>query len=96
MCGDIISNVYTFVNKSTYLYNLFMKLIAREIIKIFLSRTGVKQKDLAVMLSECIGKKYTPGSLSQKINRGTITYNEVIEIADLLGYEIKFEQKVNA
>ena len=70
-----------------------MELNAKEIIKIILSRENVKQKDLAVMLSEKLGKKYTAGSLSQKINRGTISYNEVVEIANILGYEIKIEHK---
>lgn len=70
-----------------------MILKANEIIRILLKREDKKQKDLAVILTEKTDKKYTPGSLSQKINRGTITYNEVAMIADILGYEIKIEHK---
>jgi len=69
-----------------------MKFYAREIIKILLTREAIKQKDLAQMLTQKIGKKYTPGSLSQKINRGTISYNEVVMIADILGYDINVER----
>ena len=53
----------------------------------------IKQKDLAQILTEKTGKKYTSGSLSQKISRGTISYNEVAMIADILGYDINFEQR---
>lgn len=72
-----------------------MKLIAREIIKILLTRENVKQKDLAEMLTQKTGKKYTQGSLSQKIGRGTISYNEVLLIADMLGYDVNFERRAD-
>ncbi|MBO6257619.1 hypothetical protein J6N69_06245 [bacterium] len=70
-----------------------MKLNAKEIIRILLSRENVKQKDLAEILTLKAGKKYTPGSLSQKINRGTISFNEVALIADILGYQINFDKQ---
>lgn len=70
-----------------------MILNAKEVIKILLSKEQVKQKDLAVLLTKKTGKKYTPGSLSQKIVRGTISYNEVVAIADILGYNINIEHK---
>ena len=70
-----------------------MILKAKELIKILLDREKVKQKELAEILTKNSNKKYTPGSLSQKINRGTISYNEVVMIADILGYEIKVERK---
>ena len=70
-----------------------MRLKAKEIIKVLLSRGHIKQKDLAQALTENTGKKYTQGSLSQKINRGSISYDEVALIADILGYEINFTEK---
>lgn len=70
-----------------------MILNAKEVIKILLSKEQIKQKDLAQMLTDKTGKKYTPGSLSQKIVRGTISYNEVVLIADILGYSINIEHK---
>ena len=72
------------------IYN--MKLNAKEIIKLLLTKEQVKQKDLALLLSQKTGKKYTPGSLSQKIGRGTISYNEVALIIDLLGYSINIDK----
>ena len=70
-----------------------MKLNAKELIRLLLSREQVKQKDLADTLTEKTGKKYTAGSLAQKIGRGTISYNEVALIVDLLGYQINIEKK---
>jgi hypothetical protein len=72
-----------------------MILKAKEIIKILTDREKVTQKDLANILTQKCSKKYTQGSLSQKINRGTISYNEVVMIADILGYNINFERKEN-
>ena len=70
-----------------------MKLNAKEVIKILLSRTQTRQKDLAQILTEKTGKKYTAGSLAQKIARGTISYNEVVLIADMLGFDININQR---
>lgn len=70
-----------------------MQLNAKEIIKIILNRENVKQKELAKILTDKTGKTYTPGSLSQKISRGTISYNEVSVITDILGYDIKIEKR---
>ena len=69
-----------------------MQLNSKEIIKIMLNRENIKQKELAQILSEKTNKKYTQGSLSQKISRGTISYNEVALIADILGYSINLEK----
>ena len=42
------------------------------------------------MLSEKTGKKYTQTSLAQKLGRGSLTYNEVMIIAEILGYDIQY------
>lgn len=67
-----------------------MKLQVKEQIKTLLAQRGVKQKDLAVYLSQKTGKTYTADTLSHRLNRGTITYNEVLIIADILDYDISF------
>ena len=66
---------------------------AREIIKLLISKENLTQKELTAILTEKTNKKYTPDGLSRKLNRGTISYNEVVMIADILGYEIKVERK---
>ncbi len=66
---------------------------AKELVKVLLSEQKVQQKELAQMLSEKAGKSYTPSGLSHKIGRGTISYDEVLLIADILGYEISVNRK---
>ncbi len=41
-------------------------------------------------LSEKMGKNYSSNNLSNKLIRGSITYNEVLLIAEILGYKITF------
>jgi len=41
------------------------------------------------------GKNYLQSSLSHKLARETITFKEVIEISNELGYDVIFKQKPN-
>ncbi|MBQ4115702.1 hypothetical protein IJD34_09910 [bacterium] len=72
-----------------------MKLLAREQVKTLLAQENVKLKELALMLSEVTGKNCAPNVLSRKLTRGTLSYNETLMIAELLGYEIAFIKKKN-
>lgn len=47
-------------------------------------------KELCQLLSQKLNKNYSATNLSNKLKRGTISYNEVLMIAEILGYEIKF------
>lgn len=67
-----------------------MNIKAREQIKSLLAAKNIKMKDLCVLLSEKLNKNYSPTNLSNKLKRGTISYNEVLVIAEILGYEIQF------
>lgn len=67
-----------------------MKLFVKEQIKTLLAQEGLKIKELAFIIEEKTGKKCSANSLSQKLSRETLTYNETIVIADLLGYDIAF------
>ena len=72
-----------------------MKLQAKELIKVLLSQKKVKQKDLVAKLSEMTGKKYTPSSFSHKAGSGSISYNEVLLVIEILGYEIEIKNTNN-
>ena len=48
--------------------------------------------DLARKLSEVKGEDYAVQNLSKKINRETIPYKEVEQIAKVLGYKIEFKK----
>lgn len=71
-----------------------MKLFVKEQIKTLLAQEGIKLKELAMMIETKTGKKCSANSLSQKLSRETLTYNEVVLIADLLNYEIKYEKNI--
>lgn len=53
----------------------------------------IKITEIAKKLAEKRNKKVLPNSVSQKINRNTMKFNEVEEILDILGYEIVFQKK---
>lgn len=82
-----------FVNFVPKKYNNSMKLLVREQIKTLLAQESIKLKDLAAMISEQIGKNCAPNVLSRKLSRGTLSYNETLMIAELLGYDIAFIKK---
>ena len=89
----ILSLIGFFVNILSNLYNYIMKLYALELINMLTKKEGITQKELTVILAERTGKKYTEDGFSRKINRGTIKYNEVADIIDVLGYDIEIEPK---
>ena len=62
-------------------------------IKHLLLEEDLKIKDIVPMLAEKNGRKYEYNSFIHRLRRGTILYEEMLDIADILGYEIKFEKK---
>lgn len=69
-----------------------MNLLAREQIKSLLAQENVMLKELALLISEHTGKNCAPNVLSRKLSKGTLSYNEAVIIAELLGYEISFNK----
>lgn len=51
-------------------------------------------KQLSEMANKVSNKKYTADGISQKLNKGTMKYDEVQFLAGVLGYEIEFK-KIN-
>lgn len=70
-----------------------MELFAREQVKVLLAQEVITLKDLATALGKELGKKYTPDNLSHKLREGTIPYNQMVIIAKILGYKIRFEKE---
>lgn len=62
-------------------------------LKSFIALNGVYIKDLAVLMSKKTGKKYTEDSLGGKIRRESLTFKEAEVMAEVLGYNLKFERK---
>lgn len=70
-----------------------MYLKAKDQVKILLVQEKMLLKALADKLSDKMKKKYAADNLSQKLRRGSFSYDEMLLIAEILGYEIKFEKK---
>lgn len=64
---------------------------AWEVVKILLMKNKVSLSKLARMLST-EDKKVYQQSLSAKLINGTLKYNEMVQICELLGYEIEFKK----
>lgn len=59
-------------------------------IKMALFERDITLTDLYNQLKEKYHKEYSLQNLSSKINRNTLKYSEVQEIADILQYDIKW------
>ena len=68
-----------------------MKVKVREQVKSLLATQGMTITDLAPLLAEATGDYYTPASLTAKLQRGSLSYNEMLEICEILGYDIEFK-----
>lgn len=67
---------------------------SKEELKILIMREALTVKKLADMLCKKTGRRYTQRSLQNKISLSSLNFDEMEEIADLLGYTIKIEKKV--
>ena len=67
-------------------------MIINELKKILLD-VNINLTELADALGRRLNKKYSMQNLSNKLRNETITHREMLIIADILGYELKFIQK---
>lgn len=65
----------------------------RNEIKSIITKSGWTLTAVAQELDEQSGKSFTVQNLSQKLIRGTIKYQEILYIAEIIGYEIKWVKK---
>ncbi len=67
---------------------------ARNKIKSLIALRCLTITKLAQMMKEKTGSPYTFKSLTGKLQRGTLSLDEAYIIADLLGYELEFIDKL--
>lgn len=60
-------------------------------VKSYIVKEGFTMKKIADLLDD--ESRTALQNLSNKLTRGTIKYSEIKKIADILGYEIKWEKK---
>ncbi len=65
---------------------------SKEQVKIIMVKEGLNAKELAKLLAEKTGKRYTQQSVLHKISLSSFRFDEVKTIADMLGYKIKIEK----
>ena len=70
-----------------------MNINSRELVKIIMVKERLKSKDLARILSEKTGKKYTQQSILHKISKSSFRYDEVKVICDIFNYKIAVEKE---
>lgn len=61
-------------------------------LRILLLNEAKTIKQLSEMANKISNKKYTADGISQKLNKGTMKYDEVQFLAGVLGYEIEFKK----
>ena len=62
-------------------------------IRSIMAKKGFNLNTLAAAYSDKYGRKMTVQNLGNKINKGTIRHFEVLEIADILGFDVDFKQR---
>ena len=68
--------------------------IINELKKILLD-VNISLKELSAALGRRLNKHYSMQNLSNKLRKETITHREMLIIADILGYDIKFVRRNN-
>ena len=66
----------------------------REEIKVIIARRGTTLKKVCEELSKRTGKFYSYNNISNKLAHGTIKFNEVDLIFDILNYQITYLDKL--
>ena len=64
---------------------------AREVVKLLLMKNNLSITKLAELMST-ENKKVYQQTLSAKLINGTLKYNEMVKICNILGYEIDFKK----
>ena len=70
-----------------------MKSNLRNEIKSYIVRSGNTMQEVVDRLSEDYGWSDSVSNLSAKLQRESIRYKEVVELADVLGYDIVWQKR---
>lgn len=66
---------------------------ARRLVKAFLNENDTSVYRLARMLNEAYGRSASDSNLQNKLARASFKITELMDIAELFGYELKFVPK---
>ena len=65
----------------------------RNEIKAQIIRTGMTMQEVVDLLADEYGRSDSVSNLSAKLQRESIRYKEVVELADVLGYDIVWQKR---
>ena len=71
----------------------FINMNVRNEIKAQIIRTGMTMQEVVDLLSDEYGWSDSVSNLSAKLQRESIRYKEVVELADVLGYDIVWQKR---
>lgn len=64
-----------------------------QLVKYLLNKEYILQKDLSDKLNELSGKKTKPANFSAKLKREYLTFRDLKNICEILGYDLKIEKR---
>lgn len=65
----------------------------RRILKLLTVNEGTSITKVLERLEAVRNKRYPRNSFSTRLKNGTVSYDEIFDIAEILGYEIQFVKK---
>lgn len=69
-----------------------MKMNSYSVVKAILKQEKKIYKDIIPLLEQKTGRAYNPDTFSKRINRGSFTYDEMLALCEILGYEIQIKK----
>lgn len=64
-----------------------------QLVKYLLNKEYMLQKDLSDKLNQITGKSTKPGNFSAKLKREHLTFKDLKNICDILGYDLIIEKR---
>ncbi len=64
----------------------------RNEIKSYITREGLTMSEVVERLADKYGSSRSVANFSDKLKRNSLRYHEVLELADILGYDIKWQK----
>ena len=61
-------------------------------VKSMILKSGYTQNEVVDMMSADYSWSSSPSNFSRKLNEGTLRYDEAMELAKAMGYEIRWEK----
>jgi len=65
----------------------------RNEIKSYITREGLTMSEVVERLADKYGWSRSVANFSDKMKRNSLRYHEILELADILGYDIKWQKR---